>query len=204
MCCKLGDLGALKTTTQKYYRIDGGSVQLKGVESDVVMTDRYSYIDMGERDIDNAMPYDKIDPATYKPYRNNFEQIIANSNMRMAASPQFKLMDENAKWVNEQKDDYTYSLNIDKFKADMAKDEAATKKFKAFKDYNNGLTFDALPYEKELFTKEPELAEKKQRWYESLTKDIYVDEALNILNDMQPQGTKTAVNVKKEKLVKTR
>ena len=200
----MGDLGALKTTTQKYYRIDGGSVQLKGVESDVVMTDRYSYIDMGERDIDNAMPYDKIDPASYKPYRNNFDQIIANSNRRMAASPQFKLMDENAKWVNEQKDDNTYSLNIDKFKADMAKNEEATKKFKAFKDYNSGLTFDALPYEKELFAKEPELAEKKQRWYESLAKDIYVEEALNILNDMQPQGTKTAVNVKKEKLVKTR
>ena len=200
----MGDLGALKTTTQKYYRIDGGSVQLKGVESDVVMTDRYSYIDMGERDIDNAMPYDKIDPASYKPYRNNFDQIIANSNRRMAASPQFKLMDENAKWVNEQKDDNTYSLNIDKFKADMAKNEEATKKFKAFKDYNSGLTFDALPYEKELFAKEPELAEKKQRWYESLAKDIYVEEALNILNDMQPQGTKTAVNVNKEKLVKTR
>lgn len=200
----MGDLGALKTTTQKYYRIDGGSVQLKGVESDVVMTDRYSYIDMGERDIDNAMPYDKIDPASYKPYRNNFDQIIANSNRRMAASPQFKLMDENAKWVNEQKDDNTYSLNIDKFKADMAKNEEATKKFKAFKDYNNGLIFDGLPYEKELFAKEPELAEKKQRWYESLAKDIYVEEALNILNDMQPQGTKTAVNVKKEKLVKTR
>lgn len=200
----MGDLGALKTTTQKYYRIDGGSVQLKGVESDVVMTDRYSYIDMGERDIDNAMPYDKIDPANYRPYRNNFAEIIANSNRRMVASPQFKLMDENAKWVNAQKDDNTYSLNIDKFKADMAKNEEATKKFKAFKDYNNGLTFDALPYEKELFAKEPQLAEKKKRWYESLTKDIYVEEALNILSDMQPQGTKTAVNVKKEKLVKTR
>ena len=86
----------------------------------------------------------------------------------------------------------------------MAKNEAATKKFKAFKDYTNGLTFDALPYEKELFAKQPELAEKKQRWYESLEKDIYVEEALNILDDMQPQGTKTAVNIKKEKLVKTR
>ncbi len=201
----LGDLGALKTTTQKYYRIDGGSVQREGVRSDVVMTDRYAYIDMGERDIDNAMPWDKIDPASYKPLRNDFETIIANSNRRMAASPQFKLMDENAKWVNERKDDYTYSLKLDKFKKEMEETEAVTKKFKALTEYKNGLVFDALPYEKELFAKEPLLAEKKQRWYESLGKDIYVEEALNILDDMQPKAAKGSANlVKKEKVIKSR
>ena len=58
-----GDLGALKTTTQKFYRINGGSTQLEGVSSDVVMPDRYAYLKMGERDEENAMPWDKIDPA---------------------------------------------------------------------------------------------------------------------------------------------
>lgn len=201
----MGDLGALKTTTQKYYRIDGGSVQREGVKSDIVMTDRYAMIDMGERDTDNAMPWDKIDPANYKPMRSNFDAIIANSNRRMAANPQFKLMEENAKWVNEKKDDNTYSLNIDKFKEKMAKAEAVTKKFKALTEYKNNLVFDALPYEKELFAKEPLMAEKKQRWYESLSKDIYVEEALNVLDDMQPKSAKGSANlVQKEKVIKSR
>ena len=59
----VGDLGALKNTTQKFYRINGGSTQLEGVKSDVVMPDKYAYLKMGERDIDNAMPWDKVDPA---------------------------------------------------------------------------------------------------------------------------------------------
>jgi len=50
------------------------------------------------------------------------------------------------------------------------------------------------------------LAEKKERWFESLSKDIYVEEALNVLDDMQPaKNTKNAVTVnKKEKMIKTR
>lgn len=202
----MGDLGALKTTTQKYYRINGGSVQREGVYSDIIMPDRYSYIDMGERDMDNAMPYDKIDAAPYKQTKNNFAGVIANSKKRIESNPQFKLMDENAKWVNEKKDDLTYSLNIDKFKEEMAKTEAITKKFKALADYNTGLKFEPLPYEKEIFAKDPALAEKKERWYESLAKDFYVEEALNVLDDMQPKAaTKNAVTVnKKDKAVKTR
>ena len=202
----MGDLGALKTTTQKYYRINGGSVQREGVYSDIIMPDRYSYIDMGERDMDNAMPYDKIDAAPYKQTKNNFAGVIANSKKRIESNPQFKLMDENAKWVNEKKDDLTYSLNIDKFKEEMAKTEAITKKFKALADYNTGLKFEPLPYEKEIFAKDPALAEKKERWYESLAKDFYVEEALNVLDDMQPKAAaKNAVTVnKKDKAVKTR
>lgn len=200
-----GDLGALKTTTQKFYRINGGSTQKEGVYSDIVMPDRYAYLDMGERDIDNAMPWDKIDPANYKPIKNNFDKIIANSNQRMATNEQFKLVDENAKWIYAKKDENTFSLNIDKFKAEIAKNEAINKKFKALNEYKNNLEFTALPYEQEIFEKDPPLAEKKQRWYESLSKDIYVEEALNVLDDMQTKSSgKSAVNLKKEKLVKTR
>lgn len=200
-----GDLGALKTTTQKYYRVNGGSVQREGVYSDIIMPDRFTYIDMGERDTDNAMPYDKIDPADFKPVRNNFAGVIAASKKRIAANAQFKLMDENAKWVNARKDENTFSLNAEKFKAEVTKSEAATRKFKALNDYKNSLKFEALPYEKEIFKKDPSLAEKKERWYESLSKDIYVEEALNILNDMQPKSSgKAAANVQKASPQKTK
>lgn len=200
-----GDLGALKITTQKFYRINGGSTQKEGVYSDIVMPDRYAYLDMGERDIDNAMPWDKIDQANYKPMKNNFDNIIAQSKQRMAANTQFQLIDENAKWISEKKDESTYNLNIEKFKAELAKNEAITKKFKALNEYKNELVFKGLPYEEEIFKKDASLAEKKQRWYESLSKDVYVEEALNVLGDMQTKSSgKSAVNLKKEKLVKTR
>ncbi len=201
-----GDLGALKTTTQKFYRINGGSTQREGVSSDINMPDKYSYIDMGERDNDNALPYDKIAAADYKAFKNNFAPIVEKSKKRMAANAQFKLMDENAHWIFEKKDDNTFDLNIDKFKAELAKTEEITKKFKALNGYKNNLKFEALPYEQEIFKKDPALAEKKERWYESLSKDIYVEEALNVLDDMQPKGTtKSAVSInKKDTKIKTR
>jgi len=200
-----GDLGALKTTTQKFYRINGGSTQREGVTSDINMPDKYSYIDMGERDIDNALPYDKIAAAEYKPFKANFASVVEKSKKRMATNPQFKLMDENAHWIFDKKDDNTFNLNIEKFKAELAKTEEIAKKFKALNSYKNNLKFEALPYEQEIFKKDPALAEKKERWYESLSKDIYVEEALNVLDDMQPTAAKSAASInKKDKLVKTR
>ncbi|MXN91862.1 tail-specific protease [Flavobacterium sp. Sd200] len=200
-----GDLGAVKTTTQKFYRINGGSTQRAGVASDIVMPDKYSYIEIGERDADNALPYDKIPSAPYKPLKNNFTDVIAKSKARMAANTEFKLLDESAKWISAKKDENTYSLNLEKFKAELAKSEAMAKKFKVLNDYKNTLKFDALPHEKEIFKKDPALAEKKQRWYENLSKDVYVEEALNVLDDMQPKGAKAAATVtKRDKMIKTR
>ncbi len=149
-----GDLGALKTTTQKFYRINGGSTQREGVLSDIVMPDRYSYIDMGERDIENAMPWDKIDEAGYKVSKTaSFNDVIAKSKERMAANATFRLIDENAKWINERKDVNVYSLNFNKFKAEEDAIEAAAKKFKGISDYKNSLQFTSLPYEQEMFKK---------------------------------------------------
>ncbi|CAN1508913.1 Prc Periplasmic protease [Flavobacteriaceae bacterium] len=204
----IGDLGALKTTTQKFYRINGGSTQLDGVSSDVIMPDRYSYVKMGERDVDNAMPWDKIDAAEYTVWDKqiNFNAAIANSKKRLAENNQFKLIDENAKWINERSEDNVYSLDIDKFQAEQKTLDATAKKYKSVLEYKNQLKFTSLPYESEAMKTDLALKEKRQRWHESLSKDIYVDEALNVLGDLQPKVTpaKNAVVIKKkEKLVKS-
>jgi len=203
----MGDLGALKTTTQKFYRINGGSTQLNGVSSDVVMPDRYSYIKMGERDIDNAMAWDKIDAALYTTWerQNNFDTAIANSNKRMTNNKQLQLIDENAKWLFERSEVNTYSLQLKKFKEEQEALEATTKKFKSIVDYKNELKFVSLPYERDAMQTDVTLKEKRERWHESLAKDIYVEEALNVLDDLQSKTVaKGSVRVKKkDKLVKS-
>lgn len=183
----LGDMGALKTTTQKFYRINGGSTQLKGVSSDVEMPDRYSYIDIGERDMDGAMAWDMIDPANYSQWEQNtdFEIALQNSKKRIQVSEQFKLIEENAKWLNKRKDDNIYSLNIDKFKKEIAAIESESKKYKAISDYKNTLTFKSLPDELLQIEKDSVLKEKRVRWHESLSKDAYVEEALRVLGDLR-------------------
>ena len=204
----VGDLGAIKTTTQKFYRINGGSTQLEGVHSDIVMPDRYAYLKMGERDIENAMPWDKIDKTDYIEWNKNanFNQAIANSKNRISANPQFQLIEENAKWIDSRSKDNVYSLNIDKFKTAQSEVEEKAKKYKPIMDYKNALSFSSLPYETEAMNKDVTLKEKRERWHEALAKDIYVEEALNVLDDLQAKTvTKKSIPVKmkKDKLVKS-
>lgn len=198
-----GDLGALKTTTQKFYRINGGSTQLEGVKSDIAIPDKYAYLKMGERDIDNAMPWDKIDPANYNIWdkQNNFDLAIKKSRARMQANLQLQLIDDNAKWLDERNKENVYSLNIDKFKAEQKALEEKNKKYKPIADYKNEFVFNSLPYELEAMDKDNVLKEKRERWHESLSKDIYIEEAIHILNDLQMENNKGLSNkVKKEKV----
>lgn len=202
----VGDLGALKTTTQKFYRINGGSTQLEGVKSDVVMPDKYAYLKMGERDIDNAMPWDKIDAAQYKTWGNqpNYDYALANSRKRMANSAQLKLIDENAKWLDERNDVSTFSLQIDKYKQEQKHLDDVNKKYKSIADYTNKFEFKSLPDEEELMKTDATLKEKRQRWHESLSKDIYIEEAIHVLDDLQNGSNKGVTNkVKKEKTMKS-
>ena len=80
-----GDLGALRYTTQKYYRINGGSVQLEGVKSDINVPYRYKYLDFGEKDSENPMQWDEIGKADYSTWQSNFDfnQAIEKSKIRM-------------------------------------------------------------------------------------------------------------------------
>jgi carboxyl-terminal processing protease len=204
-----GDLGALKITGQKFYRINGGSTQLEGVHSDVVMPDRYAYLKMGERDIDNAMPWDKIDPADYSTWTSNekFNQAIANSTSRIAQNSQFKLIEDNAKWIDIKSKENTYSLNITSFKATQEQVENEGKKYKPISEYRNNLVFKSLPYEELEIKNDATLKEKREAWHQALSKDVYVEEALNVLDDLQTNKSSMVKNnsskLKKDKLVKS-
>lgn len=182
-----GDLGALKFTTQKFYRVNGGSTQLEGVKSDVVVPDRYSYIDIGEKDQENPLPWDKIDAVDYEVWGNYFDYdtTIEKSKARMAANEQLKLIDDNAKWVKKIRDRESYSLNYENYKKEMELNEEEAKRFEKLSEYKTNLTFSSLPYEVELMNEDSILKEKRDRWHKSLAKDVYIEEALNVLHDLK-------------------
>ncbi len=190
----MGDMGALKLTTQKFYRVNGGSTQLEGVKSDVVMPDRYSYFDVGERDYDNPLPYDKIGAADYDVWEGyiDYEETISKSIARMAKSEQLALIDENAKWIKKRRDETVVSLNYNNYKNDIDQRIEESKKFEAIDEYDNELSYQSLPYEVKLMKQDTTLGEKRKRWHKSLTKDIYVEEAVNVLEDLKTSNIKRA------------
>ncbi|WP_445725553.1 carboxy terminal-processing peptidase [Flavobacterium sp.] len=180
------DIGALKLTIQKFYRINGSSNQLEGVHSDIILPDRYTYLEIGERDEKNALKFDKVDAADYTIWNNyeNFDTVINNSKIRIAENNTFNLIDENAKWLKNAQDDTLIYLKYDAYKKDIESHEELASKFKAIKDYTTNLTFTSPLYEQELVSNDTSLAEKREAWHKNLKKDIYIEEALNVLDEL--------------------
>ena len=190
-----GDLGAMKLTTDKFYRINGGSTQLEGVKSDVIFPNRYSYIKVGERDQENPLKWDKISPANYQTFINEerFLSIIEKSNKRLESNPYVKLIDEQAKVIKRRQENSEFTLNYKDLIKEKAIENSETEKFKKLTEFTNTLTFYPPKMDLDKILNDSILVKKRKRWEETLSKDIYIDEAVNILSDL----SKVSVNYKK-------
>lgn len=184
-----GDLGALKVTTDKFYRINGRSTQLEGVKSDVVFPNRYAYVEMGEKDQDNPLAWDSISPALYKTFEglNNYEYSLSRSKQRVKDNPILTLIDEQALWIKKQQENYTYSLDFTSYKATRESNKTYSERFKKLGDYESSLEFQWLPEAGLQAEVNDDLIIKRKRWQKSLKKDIYISEAIEILKDLSTQ-----------------
>jgi len=181
------DLGYLKMTIQKFYRVNGGSTQKEGVYSDVAMPSRLSYMEFGEKDLEGALAWDKVPQAKYKTANSysNFADVVYNSRQRIANSENFKLVNDYAKWLKKNQENTTFSLNSNKFFADNDAKETEAEQFKSVFDYKSNLTFTSPEYEKSLFKKNEDLKDKRNAWHKNLAKDMYISEALNVLSELK-------------------
>ncbi len=181
------DLGALKMTIQKFYRINGGSTQLEGVVSDIAMPDKYTYFEIGERDEKNPLDWDKIEPAEYAPVDayENFHTVVNDSKKRIQDNPHFIIIDENARWLKEGRDNTTVQLNYEKYKEELDKREEESKAFEDIGLYENSLNFKSPKYEVPMMEQDSILSKKREIWHKNLKKDIYMEEALTVLSELK-------------------
>ena len=181
-----GNLGALKLTTDKFYRINGGSTQLEGVKSDIIFPNRYSFIEIGEKDQENPLPWDFIGSAQFSPSdtKNNFEYVQNESNKRIVSNTYLNLLKEEAKWVKEQQDQYRYSLNYSEFVRNRDSIVKISKKFDKIGNYRSDLTIDWIEEDRLEIDVNNSFKQKRARWKETLIKDIQLNEAINILSDI--------------------
>ncbi|MCD8434266.1 carboxy terminal-processing peptidase [Tenacibaculum dicentrarchi] len=189
------DLGALKMTIQKFYRINGGSTQIEGVYSDISLPTRYSYMKFGERDLDGALPWDKVLQADYNPTNSysNFNDAVYNSKQRVLENEHFNKINKYAKWLKKNQEERVYSLKYSTFKKESTKKIKEGELFKDIFKFDSNLTFNSPKYEINLFTKDTVLKEKRVVWHKNLKKDIYLNEALNVLSELKMNRNYTLV-----------
>ena len=178
------DLGALKITTDKFYRINGESVQLEGVKSDIIIPDSYKYILKGEKGEKNPLTWDKIDATNFNKWnskKENFSKISLDSQIRIDNNEFSELIEDRALWIKNQQNNRSFNLNLDKYRKFIDKQKNENKKYDNILEYENSLIFKLLKSEKDYILSNKKLLSSRNKWHKNLSKDLYVAEGVNAL-----------------------
>ncbi len=184
----LKPLGNLLVTMQKFYRINGGSTQLKGVEPDIYLPDRYTYMDIGEREYDYALDWTSIDPLTYNQsvrVENDKSELADRSKNRIKDNLTFHLIDQQAHHLKEKSEMSEYPLNLAAYQEVIAKRKAQDAKYKDISKENiESLYISNLEADLGFINMDETTQARNEEWLKALKKDVYIEEALNIMKDM--------------------
>ncbi len=181
-------LGSLKMTTQKFFRVNGGSTQLIGVTPDIVLPDNYQFMKVGEKEYDHAMEWTEIDPVEYSQevaLLDHIDEVAEASKKRIETNNKFARVLANAKRIKQYRDNATYSLNLDKFIAEMDQREADSEQFKDLYDTDiASLKISNLEVDMDNINFDESKQARNQDWLDGMKKDFYLEEALSIMKDM--------------------
>jgi carboxyl-terminal processing protease len=182
------DLGTVKLTLQKFYRINGGSTQLKGVASDIVLPDQLEYLKVREKDDVDALPWDEINKSPYSAWNAGYDlkTIQQMSNQRVSNDTHFKLIKENTDWLAKQ-NDKTYSLKLDKYQKEQRQIRATFAQLETLTKLDTELNVTALTGEENRWSEDKNKQDRFNQWLKSLKKDIYLDQTVKVVNDIISQ-----------------
>jgi carboxyl-terminal processing protease len=182
------DLGTVKLTLQKFYRISGGSTQKNGVTPDIVLPDHLEYLKVREKDDPDALPWDEISKVAYTPWKTWYDPKIITrmSRERIENDPVFKTIKQNTEFLAAQQDK-RYSLHIDKFRKEQEKVKTATREIESLLKLKEELEVESLKADEGRWSHDKNKEERFKQWLGNLRKDIYLDQAVRIMNDMVVQ-----------------
>ncbi len=189
-------LGNLKVTTQKFYRVNGGSTQLEGVTPDIFLPDSYAYLETGERENDYPLQWDKIAPAQYErtpAYVANLDAIRSKSLARTQSDPAFQEIDRYAHELRAERDETLVSLRLKDFMAEQTVRSAESKKYKELFKPIDDLQVANLKLDKlQLEGAEEGKVGRNEDFIERVKKDLHLYETVQIVNDMVQSEVKVA------------
>ena len=119
--------GALKLTIQKFYRVAGGSTQLHGVASDIVLPTLSDLPEFGEGALKNCLPYDEVPKARFTKWGESrglfVDELKRRSQARVQANPEFRYVMEDMERLRKRLDQNRISLNEDVRRAELNEDK---------------------------------------------------------------------------------
>lgn len=179
------DLGTVKLTLQKFYRINGGSTQLKGVNPDIVLPDDLEFRKFREKDDPDALPWDEINKSPYTNWSAGYDlkTIRQMANQRVEHDPAFKLIKENSEWLAKQ-NDRRYSLKLDDYRKEQKLLRSTYAQNETLIKLKEEMNVSPLTNEENKYAHDQNKQERFNQWLKNLRKDIYLDQAVKVVNDI--------------------
>ena len=189
------DLGSVKLTLQKFYRINGGATQLKGVTPDIVIPDRNEYLKFREKDNRAALPWDEIGKADYKTWTSTISNdvVVKYGHELVTKNPTFNKINESISWL-EKNNDREYSLNIVKYKEELKQFKAKLKELDDLYKLNKEMSVTNIPADTIVINTAKEKVDKNTQWLKKLSNDIYIDETVKVMYNMINQSSTAKSN----------
>lgn len=181
-------LGQVKITLQKFFRVNGGSTQLKGVEPDIVFPDQYTYVDVGEKEYEDAMEWTEINALTYDQNVmriNNMPLLKSKSEKRIKNNIRFGMANENALRYKDIRDQSEFPINLEDYRAVMEQREKDAEKYEdLFDEEVVGLTATNLGVDVADIKADESKQARNDEWIEKIKKDFYLEEVMYIMRDL--------------------
>lgn len=179
-------LGAIKLTLQKFYRVNGGATQLRGVTPDIQIPNPRSLVRTGERERETAMSWDEIEAADYTTWDVPLPVtgLREKSQRRIAENPTFALIRENADWLKKRREERDYSLNLDVFRKNKAEAEARSDKYDAIEAKIESMHAAPLPSDRQEMQQDSTRLKTWEQWEKGMKKDPYLYETTQIMQDL--------------------
>jgi carboxyl-terminal processing protease len=179
------DLGTIKLTLQKFYRINGGSTQLRGVSSDISIPDLFEYTKIREKDNPDALPWDEIQKADYNRWKYGIDlsSIKKASDDRLKNNQLFTVIHKDAEWLARQ-NDKEVSLNLKKYQEEQKKSRQIAKEIEGFNKLPTELNIEGVEEDMKRLESDTAKQERFKQWIKNLRNDAYLNETSNILSDM--------------------
>ncbi len=192
------NIGSLKLTMEKFFRVSGGSTQLKGVVPDIQLPDAYDYIDddeLGERRNKSALAYDEIPAATYNKSNKVYsvDQLAKMSKSRVEVNPIFKLIEQNSEVRKKKMDNNTVALNEKQYRKEQEEMKALNKKMDEITKSAATLEMSNIAADNSRINEDSSSITKNKDWLKGISKDIYIAETVNIVNDLAKSAMKVNV-----------
>jgi carboxyl-terminal processing protease len=182
-------LGEIKVTTQKFYRIDGGSTQLKGVIPDIVIPDNFHYVTVGENDYDFAMEWSEIESVEFS--QNVWvvdDQLVhylrKRSEERISEDELFTKVLANAERLKRMRDHSIRPLSIESYREFLREREEEADQFRNMFNPIESLKISNIEVDLEYIQSDSSRIARNESFFENIQKDPYIFESIHIMKDL--------------------